>query len=289
MIFLVATILLNALLYIIFKFFAKYKIDALQAIVVNYWTCVVVGSCLLGRFPIGASSLHYQWSLWAFVMGGVFISLFNLIAYCTRVDGITTTTIANKLSLVIPVIFSVFLYNETLNAAKLAGIAIAFPAVYFTTRVPQDGKKGQSLFWPALLFLGSGLLDTMIKYVESKYIDSSESLGLYTIHVFFTAGSIGAILVGIRMARGKAPLAWRNIVAGVVLSIPNYFSIYYLIQLLNSGFLQSSAAIPINNIGIVLASALAAIIFFREKATTMRIIGLILSVVAIILIAYTDF
>jgi multidrug transporter EmrE-like cation transporter len=96
---------------------------------------------------------------------------------------------------------------------------------------------------------------------------------------------LGITLVGVQVALGKTKLQWRNVVAGIVLGIPNFFSIYYLIRLLNSDWLESSAAIPVNNIGIVVASALVAILFFKEPFTQWRAVGIALSILAIILIA----
>jgi multidrug transporter EmrE-like cation transporter len=52
--------------------------------------------------------------------------------------------------------------------------------------------------------------------------------------------------------------------------------------------MQSSAAIPVLNIGILVVSAVAAMLFFKEKAGPIRLAGLLLSVVAILLIAFGD-
>lgn len=289
MFYLVATILLNTVLFVFFKVFPKYKVDTLQAIVVNYWTCVVTGSIFMGGFPIGANSIQYTWLPWALLMGGLFISIFNLLGYSTVKDGITTTTIANKLSLVIPVLFSLFLYSEKMNWLKGIGIALAFPAVYLTARV--DEKKaaaGTHLWLPVILFLGSGLLDTLVKYTEQRFLDSNADMAVFTVHVFAVAGSIGLIAIAVQTMRGKIQLHYRNIIAGVLLGVPNYFSIFYFMKFLNGNYMQSSAAIPVNNIGIVVASALTALFFFSEKLTTYRVAGLLLSIVSILLIALAD-
>ena len=285
---LLATIILNTVLFVLFKIYSRFGVDNLQAIVVNYWTCVVTGSFLLGAFPVTSESINEPWLPWAALMGTMFFSVFNLLAFTTLKEGITTTTVANKLSMVIPVAFSVFLYGDRRTAFKIAGILLAFPAVYLTTRVKEDGKQGQDLLWPALIFIGSGLLDTMTKFVEHSYIDSDEGTISFTIHTFFTAASVGTLVVAVQLIRGKIKLHYRNIIAGIVLGVPNYFSIYYFIRFLKSGFLQSSAGIPVVNIGIVLVSALTAILFFREKVTRLRVVGLILSILAILLIALGD-
>lgn len=288
MFFIVTTILLNVVLSAIFKLFPKFRIDALQAIVANYIVCIITGAIYIGRIPYSPEHIHHNWFPWALLMGGGFISLFNLIALCTRVDGITTTTIANKLSLVIPVLVSVLLFNEHGTIAKFAGIALAFPAVYLTTRVKEENGRMQGLLYPALLFIGSGLLDTLVNYVQHYHLPDTDTQAIFTIYCFSVAGAIGVLAVALQVARGKTQLHWRNMIAGVCVGIPNYFSIYFLIRALNSNTFQSSATIPVINIGILVASAIAALVFFKEKVSALRIVGLILSVVAILLIILGD-
>ncbi len=286
--YLVATIILNVIISAIFKVFPKYKIDTLQAIVVNYCVCVTTGSVFIGHVPFTATAFQSTWFPWALLMGIGFISIFNLLAYSTRVDGITTTIIANKLSLVIPVLFSIVLYSEKVGVGKIAGIVLAFPAVYLTTRVTGDDNKPQNLLLPALIFVGGGMLDTLMKYVQTNFLSTNEDQALYAIFCFATAATIGVLLITSLLLMGKTKIRMRNIIAGICIGVPNYFSIYFLIRMLNSDFLQSSAAIPVLNIGILVASTATAIFFFKEKTNLLRDIGMALSIIAILLIAFGD-
>ena len=288
MIYLILTILLNVVISAIFKVFSKYNINTLQAIVVNYCVCVITGSVFIGHVPFTAGVLHATWFPWALLMGVGFICIFNLLAYSTRVDGITTTIIANKLSLVIPALFSVILYGERIGMGKVVGIILAFPAVYLTTRIKGDDNKPQNLLLPALIFIGGGMLDTLMKYVQTYFLPSAETQALYAVFCFATAATIGIVLTLVLLSLGKTTLRWRNVIAGLCIGIPNYFSIYFLIRMLNSDFLQSSAAIPVLNIGILVASTATAIFFFREKTNKLRDIGMVLSIISILLIAFGD-
>ena len=288
MIFLLLTILLNIFNSVIFKVFNRFGINSLQAIVANYWTCVITGSIVLGSFPIGAASVHQPWFPWVLLMGVGFFGIFNLIAYCTVKDGITTTTIANKLSLVIPVLFAIYLYHDRFNALKIGGLFLAIPAIYLSTR-SKEAHHEQNLLWPALLFLGSGLLDTGVSYVSQKFLTGNATLeSVFLIHNFAVAGTVGTIVVVVLALAGKGPIKLKNIIAGIILGIPNYFSIFFLVKLLDSGFMHQSAAIPVNNIGIVAGAALCAMLFFREKATTSRVLGILLSLAAIVCILIAD-
>lgn len=286
MLFLLIVILSNTLLSVIFKLFPTYKIDRLQAIVFNYWTCVITGSVFMGRMPINIQSVHATWFPYALAMGISFITIFNLIAYSTRVNGITTTTIANKLSLVIPATISFILYSDHINAFKILGIALALPAVYLTSHVKDKNDKPAQLSIPILLFFLSGLLDSFVKYVEHHFLSARNDQATFTILSFGTAAVIGSLVVIVLTLTGKMKLQGRNIIAGVCIGVPNYFSIYLLIRLLNSNIMDSSSAIPVVNIGVVVTSTLTAFLLFKEKLTLLRIIGLILAIVAIVLIAF---
>lgn len=287
MIYLLLTILLNTILFVLFKLFPKYKIDALQAIVVNYFTCVITGSLFLGSFPVNTHSIEQPWFLWSLLLGVMFIGIFNFLAYCTKQYGITTTTVTNKLSLVIPVVFSVLVYWERLSVMNIAGILLAFPAVYLATRVEGEKTKAHGFLIPALLFVLSGSLDTLMKYMEHSFLQDETTQAIFPIHIFSIAALIGLAIIAVQVLRKKTTLQYRNIIAGVLLGIPNYFSIYYFIRLLHSDWLQSSLVIPVNNIGIVVACAFAAIVFLKEPATKAKLVGLVLSIISIFLISYT--
>ena len=260
----------------------------MQAIVFNYVVCVITGMLFTGIQPFTTTTLHAPWFPWTLLMGIAFISIFNLTAHCTKVDGMTTTVIASKLSLVIPVIAAILLYHDALGIGKIAGIVLALPAMYLTTRTPDENNNPPSLFWPAMLFLFSGGLDTLVNYIQHSFLSTPSAQAAGTIICFATAGTAGLLVVGYLVITGQQQLQWRNVVAGICLGIPNFFSIYFLVRALNSSQFQSSATIPLVNISILVASSIAAIIFFRERAGRWRIIGLLLSVIAILLIGFGD-
>jgi drug/metabolite transporter (DMT)-like permease len=79
---------------------------------------------------------------------------------------------------------------------------------------------------------------------------------------------------------------WRDTVAGILLGLPNYGSIYFLIKVLQIPNLNASIAFPINNLGIVVLSFLLSIFLFKEKPETLKILGFCLALVAIALMIF---
>ncbi|WP_207513268.1 DMT family transporter [Longitalea luteola] len=290
LLFLIASIILTAWLTIAFKIVGRLGINNLQAIVYNYTVCVITGSFVNGSFPVNASLVQQPWFYWALVMGACFISMFNLAAFTVQKIGVAAATVAYKLSMVIPFVFSIYLYNEEATALKIAGVALALLAVWFTTRPSQQERKGKKLSWvlwamPLLLFVGSGLLDAMIKYVEQAFINPANQ-DAYLITAFCVAASIGIMLLLFLFVTGRQKVSGRAMVAGICIGVPNYFSIWCLLGALKGYARNSSAIIPINNMGIVLFTAMVAWLVFKEKLSAINWLGIVLSLVAIALIAY---
>jgi drug/metabolite transporter (DMT)-like permease len=289
MFFLIGSIILTSYLTLSFKVTERLHINTFQAIVFNYLSCVITGSLFNGHFPVNAAAIQQPWFPWALLMGIVFIATFNIVGFTTQQLGVSVASVANKLSLVIPFIFSVFLYKEPVTVLKLAGIILALIAVYLTVKPENNpnGKKANKwlLGLPLLLFAGSGLLDTLIKYTEQRFLDGSNNND-FLVTAFASAATIGLIILIILVVAGKQKFDYKAMLAGAAIGFPNYFSIWCLMVVLKQYAGNSSAIIPINNMGIVLFSALAAWLLFKERLSIINWLGIILSVCAIALIAF---
>lgn len=289
MLFLIGSILLTSWLTLFFKIAERWKVSNFQVIVFNYICCVITGSLFNGYFPITATAIHQPWFTWALVMGLGFIITFNIMGITTQQLGVSVASVAFKLSLVIPFIFSLFLYNEPATAIKLTGVALALLGVYLTLKRSNDGVLQKTRGWiialPLLLFAGSGLVDTMIKYTEQRFLNGQNNND-FLITAFASAATVGSIALFAMIATGRQIFQLKAVMAGILLGVPNYFSIWCLMVVLKQYAGNSSAIIPINNMGIVLFSALAAWLLFKEKLSAVNWLGILLSVVAIALIAF---
>lgn len=268
----------------------KLGLDNFQVIVFNYITCVITGSIVNGYFPVTPSNMNQDWFKWAVIMGLMFISLFNLIAFTAQKSGVAVTSVANKLSMVIPFLFSIYLYNEPVTSFKILGILLALAAVLLTCWPKQNrsnNKSGTALVWilPTILFIGSGLLDTLIKFVEHHYLKGDNNND-YLVTAFASAGVAGTLLLIYKYISRQLTFSIKALLMGIALGIPNYFSIWCLVRVLKDYSNNSSAIFPINNMGIVLFSTIVAWMAFKEKLTLLNWIGVLLSLGAIALIAF---
>ncbi len=291
MIYLLGSILVFTFIFIVFKLFERFKINTLQAIVVNYIvafaTSVAAYNNQIGIKSISISKIiEMDWFYYTFGLGFLFIIVFVFIAKVTQFNGLSVASVATKMSVIIPIIFGLIYYKESLGLSKGLGILFALAAVYLVSVKSKDFIKLQKkdVYLPILVLLGSGIIDTSIKFLEEAYIDEND-ISLFSSIIFLSAAILGILIVGYQLFAKSIKLEIKNIIGGIALGVPNYFSIYFLVKALRSDILESSGIFVVNNVAIVTLSTIAGIILFKEKLLAKNWVGISLAILSIILIS----
>ena len=279
----------NTLIGFIFKMFPKYGVNTLQAIVVNYFVCVAMAGFVLGEFPIVSNVHQTEWFPFAFFLGFIFITGFNIMALSFQKLGVTLTTIMQKMSLLLTVPVSIWMYNEDINAWKIFGLLSGLFAIYLTNQPNKedlDEAKNLSrwmIILPIVVWLIAVCIETVLQYVEVKILGGMGGLN-FVATLFGIAGLIGLVSVIVGLISGRLFFSYKNIIAGVVLGVPNFFSIYLIIVAISEGW-EGSKFFPYNNISIIALSAIIAYLFFSEKLSKVNVAGVALAVSAIWMIS----
>lgn len=283
--YLLLSILFSTSLFVIFKYFDIYKIDTLKAIVINYIIAFSLGFAL-SEISFSVSEIpHKSWFKGAIVLGALFVAIFLVMANTAQKNGVSVASVAGKMSVVIPVFFGVILYHESVTFLKILGIIIALVAVYLASVKEEiSAHKNASLLFPILLFLGSGVIDTTLKFVEVSFVEK-EDVSVFSGSLFGCAAFFGLIILLIKSIKQREPFGIKNIIAGIILGIPNYFSIVFLIKALQTDGFESSTLFTINNVGIVIVSTLVGILVFKEQFSFKNKIGVALAILGIVIVA----
>jgi len=286
MLFIILSVFLNSFLFVIFKLFNKFKIDTFQAIVVNYYFAFVVAYLASDiKFSITQTPKE-DWFLGTVFLGFLFVSIFYVIGLTAQKLGMSVVAVAGKMSVVIPILFGIIIYNESLGIYKSIGIIIALIAVYFvSSKENKINLKKTDLLLPFILFLGSGTIDTTLKYLQTNYISEDEN-SIYLSVIFLIAGLLGTILLIYYIVTNKSKLSFKNFFGGLFLGIVNYYALFFLLKALSNG-MESSTVFTINNVAIVLFSTIIGLVFFKEKLSKKNILGIILAIISIFMITLT--
>ena len=283
---LLLSILFSSLIFVIFKLFDTHKVQTIYAIIVNYITACLVG-ILFYKKPIQLYEIpKNDWFYGTLFLGILFILVFNLMAKTSQRLGVSVASVATKMSFVIPVILGLILYNEKLSFFKTSGIVLALAAVYFASvkDTPRAIQK-RSLLLPVMVFLGSGLIDASIKYMEENHVSTNE-FPIFSATVFGAAACTGILFILLRSFKKPLKLNFKNVLGGIALGVPNFFSIFFLLRALQNETLNSASIFTLNNVAIVMFSTLLGIVLFKEKISPKNWGGILLAVISIILVAF---
>jgi len=281
------SVLASTCIFVVFRLFSRFGVDRLQAIVVNYLTAASCGFLFSQESGSLELILQSDWLVYALLLGGLFILVFNLMALTTQRNGLAAVSVATKMSFVIPVVFGILYYQESTNLWKIIGILLAIAAVYFTSIKKGSKAVSNSLLLPALVLIGSGIIDTSIKFLEGRYVAEDE-VALFSGTIFFAAAMVGVGILTIQGVQGKLRLRPINFIAGVALGVPNFFSVFFLVMALRSDLLDSSGIFTINNVAIVTTSTLLGILLFKERLDARNWLGIAMALASIALVTLTQ-
>ncbi len=283
--FLLLSIALNTAVNLIFRWFKVFEINKLHAIVVNYLICFLVGLSISNERDI-LGYIDQHWFLYSLLLGVLFISIFYLMALTTEKLGVSVNAVSNKMSVVIPVSFALIVAKESFSLLFLVGIIISLASIYLIS-----GKKNMRIerkyyALPVGVFLGGGFIDTSLKLLETNFASEVE-LSTITYTIFLGAFITGLFIV-LLSGLNRNKLSAKNGLAGIVLGVPNFFSVFFLLKAIEAFSLKSAFVFGINNVSIVLVSTVLSIVIFKEQLSRFNRIGLILAIVSIIIIAYAS-
>jgi multidrug transporter EmrE-like cation transporter len=296
--FILLAVFTSVLLLVIFKLFDTFKINTFYAIIVNYITAAITGIISSSATYSFNEAFNSSWIKIAFPLGLLFILIFYFISQTAQKISVSTASVANKMSVAMPVLFSVFALNQKIGVINWVGIVLAVVSVYLTTRPNSDAsekKIPKAFIWlPVIVFVGSGLIDICINAANAFYIKHPTDGDLFSITTFLSAFVFGCILSIIGLFIPKLRLAkplstkkelWKSILGGVLLGIPNYFSIVFIFKALHTNVLSSAELFPVLNVSNVVLATLIALVFYKERLRLINVLGIIIAIAAIICIA----
>lgn len=285
-IYLLLSIVFSTFINLVFKWFSVFKVNKIQAILVNYLVCFSIGFVLSGDFNL-LKIIGSDWFKYCIILGSLFVAIFLSMAMTTEKYGVSVNAVSAKMSVIIPVLFAYVYNSERLTIQFVVGILLSLLSIYLITKKKQIIIPKKYIYLPIIVFLGSGTIDTSLKLLELNY-SNDISINTISYSIFLGAFLVGTTFYTIKNQFNFSNWSSRNIISGIILGIPNYFSIYFLLTAIKSFSLKSAFVFGINNIGIVLLSTLLSVIIFKEKLTLINKFGVLISVLSIFLIAYAS-
>ena len=290
MINLIITITTFSAMVMLFKYFDKIGVNNLTAITFNYFTA---GILALFSYRIEnsiielKSNINLNLLICSLIVGVLFIMTFNLYAFTAQKIGITLSTIANKMSMIIPILIGLILFKEEVTLIKVIGIFLALGAIIFSSKEDKKSKKLSqvNMLILSLLFIGQGLADGILNWAQ-KNILNSENMNLFFTLTFLSAGLAGGLYIFYKIKTSNFKMNKKSILWGIILGIPNYLTLLYFMKSLKNDLFSSYQVFPIVNIGVIVLCTILSVILFKEKVSFYKWIGVGFGILAISLILF---
>ena len=285
MIYIAISIILFNVLVVFFKLFEKYNIDNLQALISNYFISALLSLLLMSENDNIQSSIESEWFIHAIILGTLFISIFNIYALGIQKIGIATSSVINKMSFVVPVVFSIIFYeNEVFSLSILFGVLLALLGIYLSSTNNSSFNFDKKYLWIILIiFFGQGLVDIVLN--DSKfYIPKDENI-LFFLILFISATTAGILILFAKKQISHIKI--KNLLWGAIFGIPNFFSIFYFLKALQSDYFidKSYLIFPLTSVGIVVTTTFLGVLIYKEILTKRNLIGITIAVISILIIS----
>jgi len=233
-------------------------------------------------FIIFKYGFHYSLEVILFgsALGILFAITFVLYSKAIQLAGTALATVSARLSVLIPVLLSIIIFGESPNTKMIFGFALALTTLYlFYLSLKNHGPKAERLgkyFYLFALLAGIGFIDFSLKIFEQNF--PLDEKGVFVFSIFFSAFiyTLAYIIIKkISFDKGTFNL-------GLMLGVPNVLSIHFLLAALS--VLPAIIVFPIQNIGVIVITAVAAYLIWKEEINLYGKIAIAVGIAAILLL-----
>ncbi len=210
--------------------------------------------------------------------------VFILLTLSIRHSGIIKTDIAQRISLVIPIACSYWIFKEMIPASRWIGIITGFIALFFILNKERKSAANNPVYL-FFVFLGYGIIDVLFKQVAlQKNVPYTVAL----FYIFCGCFIFASLITIVSFLKKKFVIQKNAVFYGLLLGLFNFLNIYFYLKAHQSFAKNPTTVFATMNFGVILLGTLAGAFYFKEKLSKKNIAGLVLAVIAIILIVLSQ-
>lgn len=274
MLYLILAIASSALVSIIMRLSTPRVKANVAMLALNYLMCLCLAALLTDVFFPKSPRLPETLGL-GVVHGILYLASFVLLQVSVRRNGVVLSGIFMKLGLLVPMVVSIFVFNELPTPAQALGFCIAVAAIILIN-LESSSSVLQSRAGLIALLLGGGAADAMSKVYEE--VGDPTLSAQFLLYTFLVALLLCVCLMLFKKQRpGKSEVFF-----GLLIGIPNFFSARFLLAALNT--VPAVIAYPTYSVATILLISLTGVLAFRERLSRRQWLAIAIILAALILL-----
>lgn len=276
MIFLLLAIFSSSMISILMRVSSDKVSANLSMVATNYLVCSMLGAAYAGFELVVPKVPGFSLTIWLGLISGVlYLTSLVLFQINTRRHGIVLSSVFMKLGLLVPIVMSVLFFREMPTASQAAGFCLAVFAIVMIN-LKSDGRQTGFGIGLIIMLLLSGGADVM-----AKVFDVFAPGSLSSLYLFYTFATACVLCLGLVLYQKERP-GFREILYGVLIGIPNFFSAKFLLGALTK--LPAVVVYPSFSVATMLIVTIAGVAVFRERLSKIQWIALAVIIGALILL-----
>lgn len=276
MIYLLLAVISSALVSLIMRLSTDKVKGNIAMLSVNYFVCMCLAAGFAGFGSIIPESEGLGRTLGLGAVNGVlYLASFVLFQINVKKNGVVLSSTFMKLGLLVPMVLSVLLFGEMPGIIQLVGFALAIVAILMINLEKSDSGKGFKIGLVLLLLIG-GSADAMSKVFEE--VGKAALSQQFLLYTFVTAFILCLCLMGHK----KQPVGKNEMIYGVLIGIPNFFSAKFLLKSLES--VDAVIAYPTFSVATILVVTIVGVLAFKERLGKRQWAALCIILAALVLL-----
>lgn len=274
---LILAIASSAMVSVIMRLSDRKVTGNIAMLTVNYLMCLIVSAVYAGfgnLFPVTAGLPGAL--LMGSINGILYLGGFVLLQINVRRNGVVLSSTFMKLGLLVSIAVSVLFFHEVPDVLQVIGFSLAVAAIILINFRKESGGTAGFKAGLILMLLTGGMADAM-----SKIFGELGDPALEPQFLVYTFAVALILCTALMLHKKQMPGKW-EILFGLLIGVPNFFSAKFLL-----GALESVAAVivyPVYSVATILVVSLIGVMAFRERLEKRQWIGMGLILVALVLL-----
>lgn len=276
MLYLILAIASSALVSIFIRLSENYVKNNISMLCMNYMMCLMLAVGYTGMDKVFETGEGFGTAIGLGVVNGIlFLASFVLLQINVRRNGVVLSATFMKLGVLVPTLLSVIAFREKPEVQQVIGFLVALLAIVLINFEKDQGEAGFKIGL-LLLLLGGGSGDAMAKiYDEVGPAQFEEQFLCFT----FASALVLCVILAIKK---QQKLTKTDILFGLLVGIPNYFSARFLLKAV--GEVPAVVAYPTYSVATIVVISLVGMLCFKEKITKRQQVAIGIILVALVLL-----